>query len=99
MIGFASDTFKLVRQDALDAGFRGLLDEGTDAEYTTLRNNATQWAKRYTPAASLWYIRAVSSYTIGDSLDQILSGDAYYRRKNREKRLMREQGQDYIIEK
>lgn len=96
MFGAVSDTFKLVRQDAIDAGFRGLLDEGTDAEYATLRNNAVQWGKRYLPAASLWYIRGALSYSMGDSLDQILSGDSYHRRKAREKRLMREQGQDYI---
>lgn len=95
MIGFLGDTAKLIKGDALDAAY-GYAVENDTKGWDKFRDNSAQYAKRYLPGASLWHMRATMSYTVGENLDQFISGDEYYNRRRREQKRMIEAGQDYI---
>jgi hypothetical protein len=97
MIGFFGDTAKLFTGDALDAGFSAALD-GDFEGFDKFRAHGVQWLKRYTPGASLWYLRAGMSYTIGESTDRFFTGDLYDEIQGREQRRMIDAGQDYLMQ-
>ena len=62
------------------------------------QKNASAMIRRYTPGASLWYLRAGGQASIMGHIDSIMSSDEDFdnRRRNQEQ-VMDKQGQDYIF--
>lgn len=70
----------------------------SDDYWDTVKDKGVQWARRYNPAGTLWWFQLGLGATIGDTLNKAVEGDAYYRRRRRDEKIMREQGQEYIFE-
>lgn len=90
--GFFADTYKLLRGDSMEALFA---EEGQTSDY---QQAVTRYLGRYTPGASLWYIRGVWNNVIPDSTKAAIEGDKYYQRKMRERKRMAKMGQEFIGE-
>ena len=82
--------------DALDsiASFYANSDDYLE----TIGDKGAAWLRRYNPGATLWWLNLGVNVTMGDTLNKAIEGDAYYRRRRRDEKVMQEQGQEYIFE-
>jgi len=91
IIGFLGDTTDLLLGDVFQwADTIGTLGDGFESQTAA---KAVEWARRYTPGASIWWARLALERQVFDRLQNIADPNAYQKRRQRTQKQLRDRGQ------
>lgn len=94
LVGFFGDTTDLALGDTFDwADNLGSLS--TDDSGSTFGGKAVEYARRYTPGASIWWSRKLLEAHVFDRLQELADPRAYQKQRNKTRTRERDYGQKY----
>lgn len=94
LIGFLGDTTQLVLGDVFQ--FADAMGGLSDKQFeSTTAAKAVEYARRYTPGASIWWARAALERQVFDRLQELADPKAYQKRQRQMRQRKRDFGNEY----